>query len=145
MCGKKLVLNLQNYLSPLFSIPVYSFDRNQNREVPCIVLGYDAEEMSFKGAGGHYTVGGFAQVLFQGYEDPENSNADSAADELIDHLCSNNLRLNLNYPLTGTDSRPVSGFGIHRLSVRGVKRQEEDHSTVIHVDFDAFCVAKDLR
>jgi hypothetical protein len=145
MCGKKLTLNLQNYLSPIFNIPVYSFDRNRIKEVPCIVVGYDSEESSIKGAFGHYTVGGRIQVVFQGYDDPDTLEADDTADEVIEALCSPDLNLSVNYPETGTDTRPVSGFGMHQLIVRGVTREDEDHSTLININFEAFCVAKDFR
>lgn len=145
MCGKKLVVNLKNYLEPLFDIPVVAFDLNQTRDLPCIVVGYESEEGSILSARGHYTVSGYCRVVYQGYDDPTNGDADSTADEVIEALCdSASLNASLNAPLSGTDTRPLTGFGIHRLFVRGTERENEDHSTIVKINFDAYTVAKDL-
>jgi hypothetical protein len=145
MCGKKLVSNLKNYLTPLSDITVYSFDQNATRELPCIVVGYDSEESAIKGNFGHYTVAGWVRIIFQGYEDADNSEADDATDEVIEALCDReSLETSLNAPTSGIDTRPAPDFGIHRLFVRGTTRADEDYSTVVAVSFDAFCVAKDI-
>jgi hypothetical protein len=145
MCGKKLVSNLRSYLEPLVDIQVLPFDVNQIRTLPCIVVGYESEEGSILSARGHYTVSGYAKVCYQGYDDETNTDADSTADDVIEALCDSTAIYNsLNKPLSGTDSRPLTGFGMHKLIVRGTSRDDEDHSTTIDIKFDAFCVAKDL-
>ena len=144
MCGKKLVSNLVWVLSGSFSIPVYAFDRNHTRELPCIVVSYDSEEGSMPGIYGHYTVSGKVLVAFQGYEDTDNTEADTVAQQVIDIIGNRDLDTSLNKPLSGTDHRPLSGFGINRLFIRGTNRAIEDSSTVVEVIFDAYCVAKDF-
>lgn len=147
MCGKPLVKNLVYALglsSNNISIPIYTFDLNQTRELPCIVVSYDSEQSSMAGVYGHYTVSGKVIVAYQGYEDDDNSDADSTAQTVITIL-NNDIESTLNKPVSGTDMRPVSGFGINRLFVRGTNRIDEDHSTMVEVNFEAFAVAKDFN
>lgn len=148
MVGKKLISNLKYYLDPLIDIPVYTFDRNANKELPCVVIGYDGEEGSILGVQGHYTVAGYALVQYQGYEDPDNTFADDMADLVIEALTNKTVLLSvLNKPaaaLSAVDTRPLSGFGLNGLIVRGCSRDEEDHSTTVRINYDAYCAAKDF-
>jgi len=145
MVGKKLTVNLKSYLEPLVDVPVYAFDRNESRSIPCLIVGYDSEETTIKGGFGHYTVSGFVDVLFQGYDDQENLDSDSLAFEVADYLADRQaLETALNKPLSGSDSRPLTGFGINQLIIRGTQREEQDHSSLVQINFDAFCVAKDF-
>lgn len=147
MCGKPLVKNLVYALglsANNISIPIYTFDRNENRELPCIVISYDSEQSSMTGIYGHYTVSGKTLICYQGYEDADNSDADSMADKVV-NILNDNIESVLNKPLSGTDFRSVSGFGINRLFVRGTNRIDEDNSTMVEVNFEAFCVAKDFN
>jgi len=148
MCGKKLVANLKNYLDPLIDPPVYNFDRNSVKALPCVVVGYESEEGSILGVQGHYTVAGYALVQYQGYEDPSNTFADDMADIVIEALCNKTALLSaMNKPaasLSAVDTRPLSGFGLNGLIVRGTTRDEEDHSTTVTINFDAYCAAKDF-
>jgi hypothetical protein len=146
MLGKKLTRNLKNYFDGLSSItvPVVTFDNNTEQELPSIAVGYSSEETSFPGCHGHYTVKGFATVLVQGYEDPDNDTADALGASVVDSLeDSAALFTALNKPLSGTDSRPLSGFCLNGLFIRGVARETEGTSTMVQVEFDAFCAAKD--
>lgn len=146
MLGKKLTRNLVSYFNSLSTISVSAvpFDRNVELELPLIAVGYTSEELSFPGGYGHYTIRGFASAQVQGYEDPANELADAlgacVADSLVD---LDSLYSAMNKPLTGTDSRPLTGFCLNGLFVRGVQRQNEGTSTVVSVEFDAFCAAKD--
>jgi hypothetical protein len=148
MCGKKLVYNLANYIDSLssISIPVVTFDNHNDTETPSVIVGYSEEEISFPGSHGHYTVSGDVVVIYQGYEDLNNSNADTMAERVIETLCDRNaLETALNKPLSGTDTRPMSGFGINQLFVRGTSREDLDHSTQISIRYDAFCSAIDFN
>jgi hypothetical protein len=145
MTGKATVKNLQNYIEPYFpEIPVYTFDQNQTRNLPCIVIGYDDEdgELSYLG---NYTVKTWVSVAYQGYDDPDNNNADSTARDVMIVICNKSLLLSaMNKPTSGTDIRPLTGFGLYDISFPSIKREEEDHSTVVHLDFEFYTVACDL-
>lgn len=147
MTGKKLVKNLKWLIEPRFSgINVYTFDQNSTRELPCIVIGYKEENPSFPGNHGHFTVKGDVTVLYQGYDDLTNTDADSTSENVINVLTNESLVLSaLNKPLSGSDYRPLSGFGINALYVRGTSRNDEDHSTSVSIEFDAFCAAIDFN
>lgn len=138
MVGKKLTKNLAAALVPFFEIPVLCFDANAKRELPAIVVGYDSEELTKPGLTGHYTVNGFVMVAVQGHEDPENEQADTLADEVIDALCSE-IEVALNVPDEGDDERPAQDFFCYKLLVRGTERQQEDNSTFVLVKWDAWC------
>lgn len=146
MLGKKLTRNLVSYFNSLstITVPAVAFDRNVELELPLIAVGYTTEDLSFPGGYGHYTVKGFASIQVQGYEDSENALSDalgaSVADSLVD--CGS-LYQAMNKPLSGTDSRPLTGFSLNGLFVRGIQRQIEGTSTIVNVEFDAFCAAKD--
>lgn len=148
MISKKLVKNLTYYLNSLSSIeiPVYTFDNHNTRDIPAVIVGYTSEVNSFPGDHGHYTVGGFVNVLFQGYEDLDNVDGDDVADKVNDALCDRQaLETALNAPLSGVDPRPANKFGINQLFNRGSTRDDDGHSTEISIQFDAFCVAVDLN
>ena len=98
--------------------------------------------MSFKGGYGHYTVKGFTNVTFQGYEDRDNTSADQIADILVSALGSDSLYTYVNAP-TGTDSRPAKNFCLNALFIRSVNREEDGLSTLINISYDAFTAAKD--
>lgn len=140
MTGKSLVQNLVTYLDPLISgVPVVTFDRNVKRELPVVAVGYESEEGSIKGIFGHYTVGGRISVIYQGYEDTENTSADSMAQTVISGL-SNHDALHSGVNVSGANPP----FGMHKLFVRGTSREEDDNSTVVNIFYDAYCVAKNL-
>lgn len=145
MLGKPLVNNLTNYFDSISSLNInlYKFDRNQEKNLPCIVIGYDGEDMSFSGGYGHYTVGGFTNICFQGYDDPSNINADYYANIVIDALNNQTALFSaMNKPLSGTDTRPTSAFCLNGLFVRSVDRTIDGTSEEIEIKFDAFCAAK---
>ena len=145
MTSKKLVKNLQNYLAPLVDIPVYCHDSNAPRELPCVVVGYEREEITMRGIPGHFTVSGFVLVMFNGYEDEDNSDGDDVSADVIYALTDRDaLAASLNKPVSGMDSRPEADFTLNQLSVRGTDRAIEDNSTAITVNFDAFTVACDV-
>ena len=137
MTGKKLTKNLIQFLSPFFTIPVYSFDRIQQREVPCIVVGYTKEDLKV-GLPGHYTIEGFCKVVFQGYDDSNNVQSDAIATDLSNILTNRSaLETALNKPLSGTDTRSMSGCYLYQLFLEDVDREDDDHSTVISLNFRA--------
>lgn len=144
MTGKRLIANLKWLLDPYLEIPVYVFDRNADREMPCVIIGFDNEEPSIAGNQGHYKVSGSVVIAVQGYEDSDNSTADEIADEVVDLLCDKAfLETALNPPSDPLDDdRPEQRFGLSRLFVRGVTRDEQDHSTFVSINFDAFCVLR---
>ena len=148
MTAKKCITNLKYYLDPLIDIPVYTFDRNSVKTLPCVVMGYDSEEGSILGVQGHYTVAGYALVQYQGYEDPDNTFADDMADLVIGALTNKTDLLSaMNKPaasLSAVDTRPLSGFGLNGLIIRGCSRDEEDHSTTVRINYVAYCAAKDF-
>jgi len=148
MTGKKLISNLKYYLTPSVNTTIYLSDRNAEKELPCVVLGYDSEEGSIQGIQGHYTVSGYARVEFQGYEDPSNLSADNISNQVVDALSNKTLLLSvMNKPAassTTTDSRPLSGFGLNAILIRGITREDEGTSTCIVINFDAYCAACDF-
>lgn len=147
MLGKSLSKNLSAYfstLSGLSSTPIYLHDSNETRELPNIVVGYENEEMSFPGGYGHYTVKGYTNVTFQGYEDRNNNLADTVAGLLVTALQSESLYSSVNVPLSGTDTRPAKSFCLNALFIRNVNREEDGVSTVVNISYDAFTAAKDL-
>lgn len=144
MTGKKLVKNLLYYLDPFTTVDTYPFDQHTDITIPRLVVGYDSESPSFPGDHGHYSVGGYVDVVYQGREDSLSEDADSTAQVVIDALCDRTaLETSLNKPLSGADARPLSAFGLNQLFIRGVTRDITDHSTTIQIRFDAFCIAKD--
>jgi hypothetical protein len=148
MLGKSLSKNLSAYystLSGLSGIPIYLHDSNQPKDLPCIVVGYSAEEMSFNGGYGHYTVKGYTQAMWQGYEDSNNAQVDAVTNILVSGL-SNQTALfsSVNVPTSGTDTRPAKGFCLNALFIRAAERNEDGLSTVVQIDYDAFCASKDL-
>lgn len=143
MLGKKLVKNLRYYLDPYFTVPVYTFDQNVTRELPCIVVGFKSETSSFSGNYGHYTVSGSIQVMNQGYEDSDNNISDSLAEQITNCLLNESGLLSaVNVPISGTDTRPASAFHLNALFIRSEDRVDEGTSTVIDISFDAFCAGK---
>ena len=145
MTGKKLVKNLSYYLDQSVDIDVYCFDVHTERLLPCVIVGYNSEQPSFPGDHGHYTVSGSVNVLYQGYDDLTNTDADSMAEIVIGLMTDRTaLESSLNKPLSGSDSRPLSGFGLNQLFVRGTTREDLDHSTMISINYDAYCVSKDF-
>lgn len=144
MTGKKLTKNLAAYLSPLFEEPVYTFDQNAKRELPCLVVGYESDQQTKEGLAGHYTVSGFLMVGVNGHEDDGNTLADTLADEAIEILCDREgLEAAMNAPAIGPDERPAKDFHLNRLFVRGTEREEQDSSTFVFVRFEAFTRASD--
>lgn len=144
MCGKKLSINLRDVLEDVFDIPVVLFDSGEERPLPCVIVGFEGEDISFAGGAGHYTVHGFVQLAFQGYEDKDNSLVDAAFEALMVALNDSDTLAALNAPATGIDTRTAQSTGIHKLSIRSVKTEEDGHSNITHVSFDAFCIAKNL-
>lgn len=148
MLGKSLSKNLSAYystLSGLSGIPIYLHDSNEPKDLPCIVVGYSSEEMSFNGGYGHYTVKGYTQAQFQGYEDRTNAQVDAVTNILVSGL-SNQTALfsSVNVPTSGIDTRPAKGFCLNGLFIREATRDEEGVSTVVNIAYDAFTAAKDL-
>lgn len=144
MTGKKLIRNLKHYIeSNITDVPVYLFDINQEKTLPCIVVGYDSETTSFAGNNhGHFTVNGFTTIEYQGYEDPTTDFGDNTANRVRTLLYTSLSAL--NKPLSGTDTRPVSGFGINALIQRGMDTEIDGDSNTIKINFDAFCVETDF-
>ncbi len=144
MTGKKLSKNLQYYLQPFVAQPIVLFDRHEERTLPCVIVGYFNETSSLPDPLGHYTVEGGVHVLFQGYDDLNNQDADDVSEILVNALlCRTALLSTVNYPLSGTDTRPASGFHLNQLFLRGVEREDEDHSTTIMINFEAYCSMRD--
>jgi hypothetical protein len=137
MCGKKIIKNLVAALTPLFDVPVYPFDQNARRDLPCVVVGYDRDEQTREGLAGHYTVGGFVMAAVNGYDDASNEQADALADDAIEALCDD-IEAAINAPDEGEDERPARDFHCNKLFVRGTEREEADSSTLIFVKWDAF-------
>jgi hypothetical protein len=145
MTGKSLVKNLSAYVAPILGLPVYSFDRNASYEVPCIVIGYDSDNGGELTYIGNYTVDAWVRVIYQGYDDPENGYGDTKAIEVLNTLANKTAILSsLNAPLSGTDTRPARGFGMYDYSFPSITREQEDHSEVIKVSFEAYTVAADF-
>lgn len=136
MTGKKLTKNLVQYLTPHFNIPVYIFDGSPIRSIPCIVVGYDSEdgELSFLG---NYDVKGSVKVLYQGYDDPDNTQADITTASVLSCLYSPSLLTSLNKPLSGTDTRSLTGLGVYQFGVSSVTRDEEDESVIVNIQFES--------
>jgi hypothetical protein len=147
MLGKSLSKNLSAYystLSGLSGIPIYLHDSNQPRELPCIIVGYGSEEMSFGGGYGHYTVKGYTQAMWQGYEDSTNAQVDAVTNILTTALQNvSGLNAAVNVPSSGIDTRPAKGFCLNGLFIREATREEEGVSTVVNIAYDAFTAAKD--
>lgn len=148
MLGKSLSKNLSSYYSKLPSlsgIPIYLHDSNETKDLPCIVIGYSAEEMSFPGGYGHYTVKGYTQAMWQGYEDRDNAQVDIVTNTLTTALQNvSALNGSVNVPLTGSDTRPAKNFCLNALFIRAAERNEDGLSTVVQIDYDGFCAGKDL-
>ena len=147
MTGKKLVKNLKWHLESLsaINIPLYTADQHTERQLPCVVIGYNSEVSSFSGHNGHYTVNGYVLISYQGYEDLENVSADSMAQIVLDAVTDQvAIQTALNLPLSGTDLRPSNIFRLNQLIVRGATRQIEGHSDTVNIEFDAFCAARDF-
>lgn len=146
MYGKKMSKNLKFYLEPLLTENVFLFDRHEDRTLPCVIVGYDNEEGSFSDPRGHYMISGYVAVLYQGYDDPVNFDADKTAEIIANSLTLNKSALlsTVNKPSFGMDTRPVSGFTMHDMFVRQVIREDEDHSTMIKINFDTPCVGIDI-
>lgn len=146
MTGKALTSNMVKYLSGAgININIYKFDLNTEKVLPCIVVGYDSETLSFPGGQGHFTVGGYVNVCYQGYDDRTNTNADETAKKVLDAIANNAaLFTSVNKPLTGTDTRPLTGFNLNGFFLTGVDRSEEGTSEEISIKFDAYCVPKDF-
>lgn len=146
MCGKPLVKNLIAYLESIedITIPVYAFDRNQEKNLPCIVVGYSGENMSFPGGHGHYTVEGYVNVCVQGYEDDDNTDGDAYADIVIAAVVNNSDLFDaMNKPAVDPDTRPATNFNLNGFFMRGIDRNIDGTSEEISIRFDAFAVAKD--
>lgn len=146
MVEKKLIRNLQAFYGGLSSIdiPVYTMDRNQTRELPCMVVGYSGSEPSFSGGYGHHTVNTEIKIAFNGYEDEDNELADAVESAVIDSLRSYGpLMDTVNPPLSGSDSRPSTGFKLKGIVLDSVDRTDEDHSSVITIEFRAWCFDAD--
>lgn len=143
MCGKKLVKNLEYYIDSLeLNIPIYRFDLNSEKELPCIVIGYDSEEATITGYEGHYTVSGFINICVQGYDDFDNSDADAYSDDILDALVDKvTLKSFLN--TSEEDLRPATNFRLNDLFIRSVNRNIEGTSEEISIVFHAFCKNKD--
>lgn len=148
MLGKPLSKNLQYYFTSVppitaFNAPIVLFDRNVEKTLPSIVVGYSEENMSFSGGYGHYTVAGYVNIDVQGYEDDNNDIADNMATMILSAINGNPALYNkVNKPSTGTDSRPVTAFHLNELFVRLVDRNSEGTSEQITIKFDAFCVGQ---
>lgn len=145
MTGKALTLNLKNYFDGLSAIDInlYAFDVSTDKELPCIVVGYEGETMTFEGGYGHYTVNGYTNICFQGYTDTTNLSADYYTRVLADALNNTDMFTSVNKPVSGTDTRPLKNFTLNGLFLRGIDRNIEGTSTEISIRFDAYCAAKD--
>jgi hypothetical protein len=143
MTGKPLVLNLIQYLKAnLPSLPVYSFDSNDKRKLPCLIVGYEANEQSHPGLFGHYTVSGFVAISINGREDKHNATADALALQ-VSNLLLDKDALNSALNWSENDARRAQNFHCNRLFVRGVDRENQDESTFVFIRFEAFTVARD--
>ena len=137
MNQKKLVKNLVAALTPLFDVPVYSWDQNQRRDLPALIVGVDSEEQTKPGLFGHYSCQGFVMAAANGYDDASNEQADELADDAIAALCDD-IEASLNAPEEGDDERPATDFHCNRLFVRGTERQTEESSVFVVVKWEAF-------
>lgn len=146
MTGKPLIRNLKKVTETfiLSAIPVYTYDRNNTRELPCIVISYETETPSFTcGNHGHFTVNGSISVQYQGYEDIDNTDADNMANSIASMLMTWPVLSGVNRPTSGTDNRPCSGFHMNALFLRSIEREISETSMDINLKFDAFTAARD--
>lgn len=144
MCGEKLSINLVNHFRSLSSItiPVFEYDQNNEKTLPCVVVGYDQETLSFPGGHGHFTVSGFTLISYNGYEDRQNTLANQIAETISYELIKKSTLTALNAPLSG-DVRPQKGITVNGIILRGSKRAIQGNSTEIELNFDAYCAAID--
>ncbi len=149
MTSRALTTNLTSYLSGLSSIdiPVIRFDIGTTKTLPVIVVGYDNEELSFKGgrqsvqSHGFYTVNGYVDIYFQGHDDETTQGADTYTNKVLDALQNTDLYTSLN-ALTG---RPLSGFHLNGFIIDGVSREIDESSIDVSIKFRAFCVNRDCE
>lgn len=145
MCGDPLSRNLIFYLSKdsRIDIPIYHFQRNEVRELPCIVVGYTDEEIAFTSGYGHYNVDAYCKVLVQGYDDAANSTSDYYIKVVTENILSTtNLLSAMNKQ--ATEVRPVSGFHINYMRLDSIEKEIEGHSTDTTIYLTGFCRAIDM-
>ena len=140
---RKLLTNLKAYLEPSLSVPVILYDSNQDRVLPVIVLGTDKYEVH-PFLDNNATVEGFTMVAYRGTQDPSNI-ADTTAKQVKDLLQDTDLYTTLNKPLTGTDTRPFSGFNLELLEITGMEKRDEEHSTTIFINWNAYISDSDSQ
>lgn len=138
---KKLLTNLKAYLEPSLEVPIILYDSNLDRALPLIVLGIEKYEVH-PFLDNNATVEGFAMVAYRGTQDPTNE-ADTTAKEIKALLQNTSLYTTMNKPVSGTDTRPFSGFNLELLEITGMEKKDEEHSTTIFINFNAYTCDSD--
>lgn len=136
MTGKSFAKNLKYYLEPLIDVPVYIYDQNTVRELPCIMIGIEDEEQHDTLLG-NYTLNAFVMCATNGWDDELNNDSDGLAADVIEHLNDSDLYTTLNAPLTG-DLRPDKNFHLEALFINGMERRDEESSTFTFINLEAY-------
>jgi hypothetical protein len=144
MTSRALIENLKFYIDPFVVPPVYLFDRNETKELPCIVIGYDGSETSILGGQGHYTTQTWVKISYNGYDDPTSLSAEATATTIVNALLSTSLLLSVMTLSAVSDPRPAKDFRLNAIIIRGISRDFEDHSTTVSINFDSFCGKRDI-
>lgn len=133
---RKLIQNIQAYLEPLVSEPVILFDSNEDRDLPVVVVGIEKVEVH-PVLDANAVVNGFIMVGYRGTQDAAKT-AELTTTAIKGFLQDTDLYSALNAPLSGTDTRPGKPFSCELLCITGTERQEEEHTTTIFINWEAY-------
>lgn len=137
MTGKAFCKNLKFYLEPLLDCPVYVYDQNIARDLPCVMVGVETETQH-ETLTGNYELKGFIMVATNGYDDEDNSDSDTLSDTVIDLLKQDEFESTMNAPLSGVDSRPAVNFTMDDIYITGIERRDEESSTFVFIDLEIY-------
>jgi hypothetical protein len=128
--------------APLLSasdIDMYVFSQNGDKNLPCIVFGMDSNNLTESHLPHHYTVEGTATVIFNGYKDRTNVLGSDIYDKLYYELSNKTPLLSwINY----NPNRPETELFCHELKIRGESSVIDEKSTVLSINFAAWCIPK---
>lgn len=127
---------MKYYLDPIMDVPVYIYDQNTVRELPCILVGVESEEQH-NNLLGNYVLNSFIMVATNGYDDEGNDAADTLASQVLSALYDSDLYTTVNAPLSG-DARPAQNFTLEALFVNGEERRDEEQSTFIFINLECY-------